>query len=233
MVPGRENYVLYASAETLRDFGGFRFWSQRARVRPHPNVLAGSHKGMWSKLTPYASAAERRGAFAFDLSCIGSTLRRCTEPSQILPLAAWTSQPADEEYLAYEKEQGNFVWTPADMLRPNGRDAKSIAIVETSQILPKQRNAEGYEVQRVNYHVVEVLKGTFKDASQTATYCLRSAPSPGPANPGPPAPHQRLIAFWGEEGDVQSPTIAPFSEQNLQAVRAGMAEDQIDIPAHP
>jgi hypothetical protein len=231
IAPDRGSYSVVALSETLRDFGGFMFWGRRGSVRLHPNLLMRSHKLLAAYLTPYASSADRQMALAFDLSCLGGTLRRC-EPNQLLPAAAApSSQP--EEYLAYEKELGDFVWTPADMLRINGRDAKSIAIVEVSRIFPQEQDPGGNAVQRVNYQVVEVLKGTFQNLLQPATYYLTGTRNAGNAGLGPPAPHQRLIAFWGEEGDVQSPTIAPVSEQNLQQVRAGMVEDQVDIPTRP
>jgi hypothetical protein len=66
----------------------------------------------------------------------------------------------------------------------------------------------------MNYRVVETLKGDTASAPR-----LRYSERENGARR--PAPGEKVIAFWD---DHFRPIIAPFTEQGVQATRAGIAE---------
>jgi hypothetical protein len=226
-----EGYPLMAEAETTRDFDLARS-SQLAGL--HPNIIFGRPGGcetcqmLWAKATPYASTDDIRDAFAFDLSCIGSTLRRCTDMSQILPVAA--RREKEDWNAATQTMRGVFAWLLPAALRRCGRDAKLIAVAEITEVYPKQSDDQGNDTQRVSLSTIETLKGQTTVPSQPVTFYLRHSQSPETANSLRPALHQKLITFWGVH--VSTPWIAPVTDENLEEVRAGIAEDAVDIPRH-
>ena len=78
----------------------------------------------------------------------------------------------------------------------------------------------GYELH-VDYRVLETLKGTYKAALQNTNF---------DQNPSDEFPklHQHIIVFvFVKENE---PAFAPVTDDNLQEIRAGIAEDAVDIP---
>jgi hypothetical protein len=216
----RENYPLVAMAQTTRDFE-MRSWYRRD---PHPDIRFGRPGGceicqaLWAKVTPYATTADMQDAFAFDLSCIGATLRRCTDMSQIMPVAA--RRLKEDLKPDGSGAQPPFAWSPA-LLRACGRDAESAAVAEVLRADLEKSNDMGYEIEHVDYRILEALKGTFTAPLQHASFNRR-------ATTGVPDLHQHVIVF-GFEGD-DTPMFVPVTDDNLQEVRVGIAEDAVDIP---
>jgi hypothetical protein len=211
----RDDYPLIATAETTRDFAT-RSWyvSQDA----HPNIRFGRPGGceicqaLWAKITPYANAEEMRDAFAFDLACIGGTLRRCTQMSQIMPVAA---RRLEEDSRANELAYPPVTWS--SMIRALARDAQNAAVADILRVHPETSD----EPQSVEYKVVETLKGDFGLAvqrgrlSRQPTIDVRRLP-------------RRAIVFGFERNDT--PAFAPLTDDNLQQTRAGITEDSVDLP---
>jgi len=216
----REDYPLIATAETTRDFS-----KQPWYLNPgaHPNIRFGRPGGceicqaLWVKFTPYASAGEVRDAFAFDLSCIGGTLRRCAQMSQVMPVAARRL----EQDLGSDAS-GNLlpVTWPASTIRAMGRDAGSAAVVEVLRAHPEKSTDSEGEEEYVDYRIVETLKGPL-EVPEPASLSRRSAID---------LPHlpQRAIMFGFERG--YPPEFVPLTDDNLREVKAGVAEDAVDIP---
>jgi hypothetical protein len=218
IISHREGYPLIAEAKTARNFG------LRYPRDLDPNIRFGKPGGceicqaLWVKITPYASSAEMQDAFAFDLSCIGATLRLCTDMSQIMPVAARRmeedSRTIDSGTLA------RIAWTPA-MVRACGRDAANAAVAEA--LLPdlKKSTGAGEQIKRVDYRILEVLKGTLTAPFlHTTFHPSRIAELPNF--------HQHVIVF-GSGGD-DAAIFVPLSDSNLQEVRTGIAEAAADIP---
>lgn len=212
----RDDYPLIATADTTRDFAT-RSWyvSQDA----HPNVRFGRPGGceicqaLWVKVTPFANPKEMQDAFAFDLACIGGTLRRCTEMSQIMPVAA---RRLEEDSRANDVARPTLTWSPA-MIRALARDARSAAVVEILRVYPETSD----EPQSVDYKVVATLKGGVGvpiqrvALSRQPTVDVRKLP-------------RRAIVFGFERND--NPAFVTLADDNLREARAGIAEDSVDIP---
>jgi hypothetical protein len=220
IVSHREGYPLIADARATRTLG-LRPWYPRD---PHPNIRFGRPGGcelcqeLWAKVTPYASSAEMQDAFAFDLSCIGTTLRLCTDMSQMMPVAA-RRMGEDSRASDSGTTLARLAWTPA-MVRACGRDAANAAVAEA--LLPdlKKSTQAGKQIERVDYRILQVLKGTLAAPVLHATfYPSRTAELP--------SSHQHVIVFGsGDDAEI----FVPFTDSNLQEVQAGIAEAAVDIP---
>jgi hypothetical protein len=131
-----EHYLLIAEANTISHFADHTY---QVDIQ-HPNHSFGrpggceTCKALWAKVTPYASSDEFRDAFAFDLSCLASTLRRCTEMDQFMPVAA--RHVADWSSVGSE---GTFQWAPQTSLKYFGPDVARIAIMEPIKVLPPKQ----------------------------------------------------------------------------------------------
>lgn len=217
----RDDYPLIATAETTRDFAT-RTWY----VSPdtHPNIRFGRPGGceicqaLWVKITPYASIEEVRDAFAFDLSCIGATLRPCTQMSQIMPVAA---RLLEEDSRSYNSGgQPPMTWSAA-MIRALGRDAQNAAVVDILRVYREKSDDSGDGQQYADYKIIETIKGTFQvpiqpvRLSRQPTIDLRNLP-------------QRAVMFGFERNDI--PALVPLTDDTLREVRSGVAEDAVDIP---
>jgi hypothetical protein len=221
-----DHYALIAEAQTISHFAqpsGYREDEKNPDLAFGRPGGCGGCQALWAKVTPYASADEFHDAFAFDLSCMASTLRRCTEMSQIMPIA--DRRLADWSWIS---AVGTFHWAPQTSLKYFGRDVLRIAIMEPTAVSPLKLDKMGNTVQTVNYRVVKVLKGEFKKDVLLADYYLRVPERGNAVDEDPPALHQQVLAFWDDsEG---SPMIAPLTDQNLQVVHEGITEDVPDIP---
>lgn len=221
-----QGYALMAAARTV---SRFEFQPDYAGIDLHPNVRFGQPmactfcKELWAKVTPYASSEEFRDAFAFDLSCIASTLRRCTEMNQIMPVATRRIREKSRT-MAHSL----FLWAPHASLTPFGRDARNIAIMETARIYPQKLDSQGYATQIIDYRMSKELKGQFDRVLYPATYYLGKPNGEKTSARMPPALHQQVLAFWDDE--ERMPMIAPLTAANLQEVREGIIQDAVDIP---
>ncbi|HTS56801.1 MAG TPA: hypothetical protein VMH03_04590 [Terriglobales bacterium] len=212
----RDDYPLIATAETTRDFATTSWYVSQDS---HPNIRFGRPGGreicqaLWVKITPNANPKEMQEAFAFDLACIGGTLRRCTEMSQIMTVAA---RRLGENSRANDVAHPPLTWSPA-MIRALARDAQNAAVADILRVHPETSD----EPQSVDYKVVEALKGDFGVPIQRAalsrrpTIDVRKVP-------------QHAIVFGFERND--NPAFVPLTDDNLHPVRAGIAEDSVDIP---
>ncbi len=218
VIPHREGYPLIAIAQTTRNSGS----GSCDPRNPHPDIRFGSPGGceicqeLWAKVTPYASADEMREAFAFDLSCIGATLRRCTDMSQIMPAAA---RRREGNSRSNPETRPALVWSPA-MIRACGRNADVAAIARVSRIDHEQSSDTHERIDFVDYKVVELLKGTLEKAVFHETLYPKAT---GEA----PLLGEQVIVFGSGGGDGQ--TFVPLSDNNLEEVRRGIAEDAVDI----
>ena len=218
VIPHREGYPLIAIAQTTRDFGLNPSYS------PHPNIRLGRPGGcetcqeLWAKVTPYASADEVQDAFAFDLSCIGATLRRCSGMSQIMPGAARLIQEDSKSY--NQGRQPALPRSPA-MIRAFGRDAENTAIAKVVRVGHEQSTVTMDRIELVDYQVIEVLKGTFTTPALHATFYPN-------ATTETPDLRQHVIVFGSGNDNVDFSVL--LTDSNLQEVRRGLAEDAVDIP---
>ncbi len=221
-----EDYELIAEANTISHFANP---SYRADVK-HPNLSFGRPggcegcKALWAKVTPFASADEFHDAFAFDLSCLASTLRRCTEMDQIMPVAA--RRVAD---WSWAEAVGTYQWAPQVSLKYFGRDIPQIAILEPINVHSPKMDKSGTAVQTIDYRVIKILKGKFESDVLAANYYTGSPYAVNPANGSPPKLSQQLLAFW--DASEWAPMIAPLTDQNLRETLNGIAEDVPDIPS--
>lgn len=216
----REGYALIASAGTTRNFG-VGWWYP---YNPHPNLHFGRPGGceicqaLWAKVTPYASADEVRDAFAFDLSCIGATLRRCTEMSQIMPVAA---RRMEEDSRSNNPETPPALALLPAVIRAWGRDAETAAIARVVRIRHEVTSDTHERIDFVDYKLAQLLKGTSASVLMHETFY--------PNTPGEvPVVGERVIVFVSGRNDVGA--FVPLTDDNLQEVRQGIAEDAVDIP---
>ena len=235
MVPHRKGYALLASAATVR---GWPLSGRRLNV-PDPNIGFGAPGGcevceaIYANVTPFASAADIRDAFTFDLSCIGGTLRACTSVGRLMPVAAQhVYRHRSESEIENEMSKEPPPWTPA-IVRRLGRDACSVAVVETIGV-----RIAGSETSApiVAFRTLKELKGDLVDGRQRNYRCSsrRQLERSGVRLIGyrsgvePPKKGTAVIAFWDDFGDVRA--FVPATEENLTEAKQGIVEDSIDIP---
>jgi hypothetical protein len=216
----REGYALIARAQTVRNFGlGLRY-----PQNPHPNIGFGRPGGceicqaLWAKVTPFASAYEIRDAFAFDLSCVGATLRRCTTMSQIMPVAA---RRMEDDSRSIDSETPPALASLPAMIRAYGRDAETAAIARVVRIRHERSSDTHERIDFVEYRLVEPLKGTLANPVLHETFYPKATSEVPPLG-------ERVIVFGSGGGNAEA--FVPLTDSNLQEVQAGIAEGAVDIP---
>ena len=209
----REDYALIAATATVAHF---RLGEAR---QSHPHLIFGRPGGCeicqerWAYVTPYANTTELHDAFAFDLSCIGTRLRTCTDMDQIVPIAARAVDGGvSEDPIAPDFSLAN--------LRSLARDAERVAIVEIGHKVPGKLNASQNEAT-IDYKILDVLKDRYNSRSRRRDYYV-------PSETRLPFLGTHLITFWSD--DYRYPIAAPISVENLRETHQGIAEDAADIP---
>ncbi len=223
IVAHREDYALIADVTTVRNFRRTGWWT----IERYPDLQAGSPSGceicqkLWIQATPFATSSEMKDAFSFNLACIGSTWRACTDVAQILPIAERLREE-NRQAEGKRKEATKAQWT-ADALRTSGRDIPTVAVLEVLDVTTDQSKEGTGEISRARFKVLQLLKGQFAPKLHDVQY---SSDSEGII----PKAHQKVIAFV--HGRNETPIVAPLTPDNLRAVQAGITEDDIDIPGN-
>jgi hypothetical protein len=217
VVAHREGYALLADATTTRSLGSSHF-----RYSTHPNAEFGRPDGcevceaLWARVTPYAGADDVRDAFDFDLSCLDGSAQGCSGARQLMPAAARRIEHRD----GLRSAQAPFNWNPT-ALRVCARDWQNVAVVDVTQVGSQEPDHR----HKMEYKLVEMLKGNDEPS-------LRSSGFDPDNDVGFPCPGRRAIVFWQNRGHIlrEALVIAPFTEDNLRAVRTGVEEGAANIP---
>jgi hypothetical protein len=215
----RKGHALIAIARTV---GGFR--PGRFSFNRNFNVQFGSPDGctgcveLWAHVTPYAGIEDVRDTFNFDLSCMDGSVQGCMEIGQLLPAVArrWEAGNLVER-------QGPFAGSHA-AIRACARDWQNAAVVDVIRLYPASPGSSG---RKMEYQLLETLKGNDEPALRASFFNPESGL-------GSPSPRERIIVFWEnrdhERLDIAPRVIALYSQENLRAARAGVAEGSVDIP---
>lgn len=245
VVPHRKGYALIADTTTVRSFSSRNHFLDS----PAGNVAYGRPGGceicdaLWAQVTPFASASEMRDAFAFDLSCIGGTLRACTSAGSLLPVAARHVYHVQDIASSANWRIEPPAWAieplplTADMLRQIGRDACRIGIIEFISSRPENPNKPRDPVEIITFKVLEALKDNAVRGDKQSYDCRNGAEIreqrearfvPNRFSVKTPPSDKQFIGFWIGDRDMR--LLIPVSDESLILVKQGIAEDSIDIP---
>ena len=107
------------------------------------------------------------------------------------------------------------------MIRACGRGAETAATAKVLGVDHEQSSDTQERIDLVDYKVVKLLKATLGNAVLRETFYPK-------ATGEVPLLGEHLIVFASGGGDAEA--FVPLSDNNLQEVRLGIAENAVDIP---